>query len=60
MAERRMFTRKIIDSDAFTELPPSTQALYFHLCMNADDDGFNNKIRQAMFNAWCTRFYCVD
>ena len=50
-----MFTRKIIDSDAFTELPPSTQALYFHLCMNADDDGFNNKIRQAMFNAHADR-----
>jgi hypothetical protein len=55
MAERRMFTKKIIDSDAFTELPPSTQALYFHLCMNADDDGFNNKIRQAMFNAHADR-----
>ena len=51
MAERRMFTRKITDGDAFTALPPTTQALYFHLCMNADDDGFNNKIRQAMFNA---------
>ena len=51
VAERRMFTKKIIDSDAFTALPPTTQALYFHLCMNADDDGFNNKIRQAMFNA---------
>lgn len=51
MAERRMFTTKITDSDAFTALPPTTQALYFHLCMNADDDGFNNKIRQAMFNA---------
>ena len=55
MAERRMFTKKIIDSDAFTELPPTTQALYFHLCMNADDDGFNNKIRQAMFNAHADR-----
>ena len=51
MAERRMFTKKITDSDAFTTLPPTTQALYFHLCMNADDDGFNNKIRQAMFNS---------
>ena len=55
MAERRMFTKKITDSDAFTELPPTTQALYFHLCMNADDDGFNNKIRQAMFNAHADR-----
>lgn len=51
MAERRMFTKKITDGDAFTSLPPTTQALYFHLCMSADDDGFSNKIRQAMFNA---------
>lgn len=51
MSERRMFTKKITDADAFTSLPPTTQAFYFHLCMNADDDGFNNKIRQAMFNA---------
>lgn len=55
MAEKRMFSKKIIDSDAFTELPPTTQALYFHLNMNADDDGFNNKIRQAMFNAHADR-----
>lgn len=40
MAERRMFTGKITESDAFLEMPLSTQALYFHLCMNADDDGF--------------------
>ena len=40
MAERRMFTQKITESDAFLDMPLSTQALYFHLCMNADDDGF--------------------
>ena len=40
MAERRMFTKKIIDSDAFLDMPLSTQALYFHLNMRADDDGF--------------------
>ena len=51
MAERRMFTNKITEADAFTALPPTTQCLYFHLCMNADDDGFSNKIRQSMFNA---------
>lgn len=42
MAERRMFAKTIIDSDAFTEMPLSTQALYFHLSMRADDDGFLN------------------
>jgi hypothetical protein len=34
---------KIVDSDAFVEMPASTQALYFHLGMRADDDGFVNK-----------------
>ena len=42
MAEKRMFTQKIIDSDAFLEMPTSAQALYFHLNMRADDDGFVN------------------
>lgn len=55
MAERRMFSKKITDADAFTELPPTTQALYLHLCMGADDDGFSNQIRKAMFNAHADR-----
>lgn len=42
MAERRMFAKMIIDSDAFLDMPLSTQALYFHLSMRADDDGFIN------------------
>ena len=42
MAEKRMFTKKIVDSDAFLDMPLSTQALYFHLNMQADDDGFVN------------------
>lgn len=42
MAERRMFTKKITESDAFLDMPTSAQALYFHLSMNADDDGFIN------------------
>jgi hypothetical protein len=42
MAERRMFTKKITESDAFLDMPSSTQALYFHLNMSADDDGFIN------------------
>ena len=42
MAEKRMFTQKIIDSDAFLGMPTSAQALYFHLNMRADDDGFVN------------------
>ena len=42
VAERRMFAKTIIDSDAFLDMPLSTQALYFHLSMRADDDGFIN------------------
>lgn len=46
MAERRMFSKQIIDSDAFLDLPLSAQCLYFHLSMRADDDGFVNNARK--------------
>ena len=42
MAEKRMFSKMIIDSDAFLDMPLSTQALYFHISMRADDEGFVN------------------
>ena len=42
MAERRMFSKIVIDSDTFLDMPLSAQALYFHLSMRADDDGFVN------------------
>lgn len=47
MAERRMFTKKITNSDAFIDMPLSAQALYFHLNMEADDDGFNSSPRKV-------------
>lgn len=37
-----MFAKSIIDSDSFLNLPLTAQALYFHICMRADDDGFVN------------------
>ena len=40
MAERRMFSKTIMDSDTFMDMPVSTQMLYVHLSMRADDDGF--------------------
>ena len=40
MAERRMISKKITDTDAFLDMPLTTQALYFHFLQNADDDGF--------------------
>jgi hypothetical protein len=48
MAERRMFALKIIDSDAFLDMPKSSQALYFHLSMRADDDGFISNPKKIM------------
>ena len=40
MAERRMFSKRFVNRDSFLELPLSAQALYFHLSIEADDDGF--------------------
>lgn len=40
MAQRRMFSLQVIDTDLFMDMPLSAQALYFHLGMRADDDGF--------------------
>ena len=53
MAERRMFAKTIIDSDAFMDMPLSSQCLYFHLSMRADDEGFinNPKKIQRMIGA---------
>jgi len=45
MAQRRMFSKSIIESDSFMDMPLSTQALYFHLGMQADDDGFVSPTR---------------
>lgn len=47
MAQRRMFSLKIVNTDAFIEMPLSAQALYFHLGMNADDDGFVSNARRV-------------
>lgn len=54
MAERRMFAKTIIDSDAFLDMPATSQLLYFHLSMRADDDGFINKPKSIMRMCNCT------
>ncbi|WP_346708919.1 hypothetical protein [Limosilactobacillus oris] len=53
MAQRRMFSKKITDTDVFLEMPATAQNLYFHLNMHADDDGFlgNAKTIQRMIGA---------
>ena len=53
MAERRMFAKTVIDSDAFIDMPLSTQALYFHLSMRADDDGFINNPKKIQRMIGC-------
>lgn len=48
MADKRMFSSKIIDSDAFIEMSPMARLLYFNLSLHADDDGFTNSTRREM------------
>ncbi|CZR02749.1 conserved phage C-terminal domain-containing protein [Trichococcus collinsii] len=47
MAQRRMFSKKITETDLFLDMPMSTQCLYFHLNMAADDDGFIGNVKTA-------------
>ena len=48
MAQRRMFSKTITNNDNFIEMPDSSQNLYFHLSMNADDDGFVDNWKSIM------------
>ena len=48
MAQKRMFDKTITNSDDFLDMPDSSQNLYFHLSMNADDDGFVNNWKSIM------------
>lgn len=49
-----MFAKTIIDSDAFLDMPLSSQALYFHLSMRADDDGFINNPKKIQRVIGCS------
>ena len=51
MAERRMFAKTIVTSDAFLDMPATARCLYFMLAMMADDDGFVNAPRSIMRQA---------
>lgn len=54
MAERRMFAKTIVTSDAFLDMPPTARCLYFMLAMLADDDGFVNSPKSIMRQAGAT------
>ena len=51
MADRRMLSKRITDNDNFISLSASAQALYMHLVMSADDEGFCDQVSLAMFKA---------
>lgn len=53
MAQKRMFSVQITDTDKFLDMPTSTQALYFHLGMHGDDDGFVASPRKLARAAGC-------
>lgn len=48
MAQRRMFSLKVVDTDEFLDMGQGSQLLYFHLAMRADDDGFVNSPKKIM------------
>lgn len=54
MANRRMFSLDVVNTDKFLDLPISAQCLYFHLGMRADDDGFIASPKQVMRMITCT------
>lgn len=54
MAQKRMFSLQVIDTDKFMDMPSSTQALYFHLGMHGDDDGFVSSPRKIARAAGCS------
>lgn len=55
MAKRRMFSKEVIGTDWFTDMPATSQLLYIHLSMEADDDGFVTSSKSAMLNAHATK-----
>lgn len=48
MAKKRMFSADIVRSDMFLDLPPTSQLLYFHFGMIADDDGIVASVRREL------------
>lgn len=53
MAQKRMFSLQVIDTDKFMDMSTSAQALYFHLGMHGDDDGFVSSPRKIARAAGC-------
>lgn len=54
MAQRRMISKHIYDSDKFLDLPATTQLLYTHLVVRADDDGFVGNVKRLLMMLPCS------
>ena len=54
MADRRCFSKAVVDNDAFLDMPLTTQLLYFHLGMNTDDEGFVSSPRKIQRSVGCS------
>ena len=57
MAQKRMFSLSVVDTDKFLEMPQSTQNLYFHLGMRADDDGFIGNVKKIIREHYAIELY---
>lgn len=55
MAQRRMFSKEVIQTEWFTDMPAAAQMLYIHLSMDADDDGFVTNTKVAMLYAHASK-----
>lgn len=54
MANRRMFSKDVVETDKFLNMPLTSQALYFHLGMEADDDGFVASPKKVQRSIGCS------
>lgn len=54
MSQKRMFSKQIIDTDLFLEMPLSTRLLYYDFCMRADDDGFIDSPKKIIKMIGCS------
>ena len=55
MAQKRMFSLEVVETDSFLDMPTSSQALYFHLGMHGDDEGFVSSPNKIMRASGCNR-----
>ena len=54
MANRRMFNKELVSSDKFIDMPATSQLLFFHLGMNADDEGFVSSPKRIQRSIGCS------